>query len=183
MPNNASAGSRVNAQVANDRQYEQHSNEGDQWTNTWSLLTSGAANIWKSAADATTEIVGSIVPPDDEDPDQFRFPRPPTESSSGRKQQQAQPRQNQTISSTNSWDSLSDILKEPTGSTSNSEAMPPSRLPPSMKKNGSKESDLNRHSPSVSPTSPIYQSPAPKKISPVSSATPTGEDFFANFGL
>jgi hypothetical protein len=88
----------------------------DEWgKNTWSMLSTGAASIWKVAAERTTELLSTIQQPGEkEEEEDARFPRLPgvaapsqtkvatTSSNSNNK--------NEGMKEVMSWDSLSDIV-------------------------------------------------------------------------
>jgi hypothetical protein len=94
--------------------------------NTWSSITWGAASLWKQATDVTSDLIQNITKEEED----FRFPRPP--DASNKSSESSKPplparnnvddlfqndtsnhRSNKSLSSNNSWDSLSDVLNDP----------------------------------------------------------------------
>lgn len=184
------------------------SNEAeDEWgKNAWSMLSTGAASIWKVAAETTTELLNTIKQPGDEEED-ARFPRPPgapapSQTKAANVNNNSNSNNNGGMKEVMSWDSLSDIVGQQrpatTEDTSPSTFSPPpaskgmalsSKQERSISSGSGKSNRSGQASPAPLPPRPAAggdRSNSSGTNTPGGSIKPAGssnDDFFGTFGL
>jgi len=201
----ASNSSTSSAQATSNNS-SNNSGEDDLWgKNTWSMLSTGAASIWKVATETTSELINSIQQPVDEE-EEARFPRPPGV---------AMPPQSNASNNVSaaggmgmkeamSWDSLSDLvgqrptIDEPSPAAAGSSPLSTSSSKQmdsdSMKIAGTSNSgkSARRATNRSGQASPAQLPPRPPTSGNSGTNTPGGsmkpagassDDFFGTFGL
>lgn len=161
---------QTTTQLLDDNSYQPSGSSSDSQAGnslTWGSLTTGAINLWKQAADATTDILVQISAGDEEQ--DFKFPRPPDHSTSSNKMNQ----RDANDSNIDYRGSSADRIPPAVPSVQYPSVAPTHRQPLDGRTQANAEV-------TPSPRTPSYQT---STSAPKAKSAPVGEDFFATFGV